>query len=163
MQDLGLIPGSGRSPGERNGNPLQYSCLGNPMVRGAWWASVHGVARVSHDLATKPASPPPLSFTLNSPLRFHWSISSSVGCRLSKWHHPIKSKNHGFIPDFSFPLIFHNLVSKVFGLFLQNMTIFSTSTSIKLLGVTIISWMKYCNGNWPPCFHSCLLKVYFSI
>ena len=41
--DLGSIPGSGRSPGEGNGNPLQYSCLGNPMDRGAWWAAVHGV------------------------------------------------------------------------------------------------------------------------
>ena len=41
--DLGLIPGLGRSPGEGNGNPLQYSCLGNPMDRGAWWATVHGV------------------------------------------------------------------------------------------------------------------------
>ena len=39
------IPGSGRSPGERNGNPLQYSCLKNPMDRGDWWATVHGVAR----------------------------------------------------------------------------------------------------------------------
>ena len=43
--DLGLIPGSGRSPGEGNGNPLQYSCLGNPMDRGAWRATVHGVAK----------------------------------------------------------------------------------------------------------------------
>ena len=42
--DLGLIPESGRSPGEGNGNPLQYSCLENPMDRGAWWAAVHGVA-----------------------------------------------------------------------------------------------------------------------
>ena len=42
--DLGLIPGSGRSPGEGNGNPLQYSCLENPMDGGAWWATVHGVA-----------------------------------------------------------------------------------------------------------------------
>ena len=42
---LGLIPGSGRSPGEGNGTPLQYSCLENPMDRGAWWAAVHGVAR----------------------------------------------------------------------------------------------------------------------
>ena len=41
--DLGSIPGSGRSPGEGNGNPLQYSCLGSPMDRGAWWATVHGV------------------------------------------------------------------------------------------------------------------------
>ena len=52
--DLGLIPGLGRSPGERNGNPLQYSCLENSMDRGAWWATIHGVARVRHDLATKP-------------------------------------------------------------------------------------------------------------
>ena len=42
--DLGLIPGSGRSPGEGNGNPLQYSCLENPMDREAWEATVHGVA-----------------------------------------------------------------------------------------------------------------------
>ena len=43
--DLGLIPGSGRSPGEGNGNPLQYSCLENPMDGGAWWATVHGVTK----------------------------------------------------------------------------------------------------------------------
>ena len=43
--DLGSIPGLGRSPGERNGNPLQYSCLENPMEGGAWWAAVHGVAK----------------------------------------------------------------------------------------------------------------------
>ena len=41
--DLGSIPGSGRSPGEGNGNPLQYSCLENPMDGGAWWATVHEV------------------------------------------------------------------------------------------------------------------------
>ena len=40
IRDMGLIPRSGRSPGEGNGNP-QYSCLGNPMDRGAWWATVH--------------------------------------------------------------------------------------------------------------------------
>ena len=44
-KDTGLIPGLGRSPGERNGNPLQYSCLGKPMDRGIWWATVHGVAK----------------------------------------------------------------------------------------------------------------------
>ena len=43
--DPGLIPGSGRSPGGGNGNPLQYSCLGNPMDRRAWWAVVRGVAK----------------------------------------------------------------------------------------------------------------------
>ena len=45
--DSGLIPGSGRFPGEGNGNPLQYSCLGNPMDRGAWPATVHGVTKGS--------------------------------------------------------------------------------------------------------------------
>ena len=43
--DLGSIPGSGKSPGEGNGNPLQYSCLENPMERGSWRATVHGVAK----------------------------------------------------------------------------------------------------------------------
>ena len=43
--DLGLTPGLGRSPGEGHGNPLQYSCLGNPLDRGAWWATVHGVPK----------------------------------------------------------------------------------------------------------------------
>ena len=43
--DLGLIPGLGRSPGEGNGNPLQYSCLENLLDRGAWWATVHVIAK----------------------------------------------------------------------------------------------------------------------
>ena len=47
--DLGLIPGSGRFPGEGNGNPLQYPYLGNPMDRGAWWATVHRITTVGHD------------------------------------------------------------------------------------------------------------------
>ena len=50
--DLGSIPGSGRSHGEGNGNPLQYSCLENPMDRGALWAIVHGSQRVGHNWAT---------------------------------------------------------------------------------------------------------------
>jgi len=47
--DLGLILGLGRSPGEENGNPLQYSCLEKSMDREAWWTTVHGVTRVRHD------------------------------------------------------------------------------------------------------------------
>ena len=43
--DMGSVLGLGRSPGGGNGNPLQYSCLGNPMDRGAWWATVHGVTK----------------------------------------------------------------------------------------------------------------------
>ena len=46
---LGSIPGLGRSPGEGNGNPLQYSCLENPMDRGALWATVHQLQRVGHN------------------------------------------------------------------------------------------------------------------
>ena len=58
--DVGLIPGSGRSPGGANSNPLQYSCLENPMDRGAWWATVHGVAKSGtrlSQLSTQPTMP----------------------------------------------------------------------------------------------------------
>ena len=51
------IPRLKRSPGEGNRHPLQYSCLENPMDRGAWWATVYGVARVGQDLMTKPTAP----------------------------------------------------------------------------------------------------------
>ena len=53
-EDLGSVPGSRRSPGEGNGHSLQYSCLENPMDRGAWWATILEVTRAGHDLATKP-------------------------------------------------------------------------------------------------------------
>ena len=57
--DQGSIPGLGRSPGEGNGNPLWYSCLENPMDTGAWRATVHGVTRVRHDLATETTNQQP--------------------------------------------------------------------------------------------------------
>ena len=53
--DLGSLPGTGRSPGEGNSNPLQYSCLENPMDRGAWCTIVHGVTRVGHEWSTEQA------------------------------------------------------------------------------------------------------------
>ena len=59
VQDVGSILGWGRSHGEGNGNPLQSSCLENPIDRGHWWATVHGVTTVRHNLVTK--SPPPQS------------------------------------------------------------------------------------------------------
>ena len=49
--DVGLVPGLERSPGEGNGNTLQYSCLGNPMDRGAWWATVHRVTKSQTQLS----------------------------------------------------------------------------------------------------------------
>ena len=54
-EDAGSSPGSGRSPGEGNGNPLQYSCLENPMDRGACWVTVHGVTKSGRRLITHPS------------------------------------------------------------------------------------------------------------
>ena len=51
--DVGSIPGLGRSSGEGNGHPLQYSCLGNSMDRGAWWTTVHGVANEPDNFTSK--------------------------------------------------------------------------------------------------------------
>ena len=48
IRDMGSIPGLGQSPGEGNSNPLQYSCMDNPMDRGAWWATVHGAVEFGH-------------------------------------------------------------------------------------------------------------------
>ena len=53
VKDMSSIPGLERCPGEGNGNPLQYFCLGNPMDRGAWKATAHGTTRVRYDLVTK--------------------------------------------------------------------------------------------------------------
>ena len=49
IRDVASVPGSGRFPEEGHGNPLQYSCVENPLDRGAWWATVHGAARIGHD------------------------------------------------------------------------------------------------------------------
>ena len=66
MGDPGSIPGLGRSPGEGNDNPLQFSCPGNPMDRGTWWAIVHGVAK---------------SWTGLSDFTFTFTFHSSVGLK----------------------------------------------------------------------------------
>ena len=74
-RDMSSIPGSGRSPGVGNGNPLQYSCLGNPMDRGAWRAAAHGVAEESDaDLVTKQNQPYELR-VLEESLLFYSSCS----------------------------------------------------------------------------------------
>ena len=64
--DPGLIPGSGRSPGEGNGNPLQYSCLENPMDGGAWQATAHGVAKSWTQLSD-------FAFTINNCMPIKWT------------------------------------------------------------------------------------------
>ena len=85
--DLGSSPGSGRSPGEGHGNPLQYSCLDNLMDREAWQATVKGVARVGHNFVTKPLPP---FLTRGSTLKFSHLVK--VHCRISlhRWHMQLK-------------------------------------------------------------------------
>ena len=72
--DPGSIPGSGRSPGEVNGNPLQYSCLENRMDIGAWWATVHGI---SARLWLQVGSPKRLRSDLNQTVSFPPTLFSS--------------------------------------------------------------------------------------
>ena len=67
-RDLGLIPGLGRSPGAGNGKSLQYSCLGNPTDRVAWWAPIHGVAKSR----TRLSSTTTTTAGCNSPNRLVW-------------------------------------------------------------------------------------------
>ena len=78
--DPDSVPGLGRSPGEGNGNPLQYSCMENPMDRERWQAAVHGVARVGHDLATKPPPPPD---TLKP---YQWNLGHVCFISQETWH-----------------------------------------------------------------------------
>ena len=76
--DLGSIPGSGRSPGEGNGNPLLYSCLENPMDGGAWWATVHGVAKSRTRLSDFTSGPLEKGLEaggLKTPPRGVWGVS----------------------------------------------------------------------------------------
>ena len=75
----GSIPELGRSPGEGNGNPLLYPCLENPMDRGAWQATVHGVARVEHDLVTKPPPASLVAQLVKNPPAMRETLFRSLG------------------------------------------------------------------------------------
>ena len=86
-----MIPGLGKSPAEGSGNPLQYSCLGNPIDRGAWGPTVHGDARVRHDLATKP--PPPPVFTLF----INW-YCLLLRDEMVGWRHQLNGHGFGWTP-----------------------------------------------------------------
>ena len=81
-------PGLGRSPGEGSDNPLQYSCLGNPMDRGTWWATIHGLIRVRHNLVTKPIFLPEESHRQRSLQCYNPCGSKESGVtELSVWAH----------------------------------------------------------------------------
>ena len=78
-RDVGWIPGSGRSPAEGNGNPLQLSCLGNSLDRGTWQATVHGSWRIRHNWVTEHASMQNIIINIGE-----WSSHSWV-CKSGKW------------------------------------------------------------------------------
>ena len=86
--DLGLIPGLGRSPGERNGSPLQYSCLKNPTDRGAWQGIVPAIRRARHDLATAPLPPFTLAGLMYTKILFYDNHLSIV---LTHWYQVLPS------------------------------------------------------------------------
>ena len=88
--DPGSIPGWERSPGEGNGNPLPYSCLENPIDRGAWWATVHVVVRVGHNLMTKP---PPRTYIYTHKIRVHaYCFVSGQKTHFFSWYFTMFSK-----------------------------------------------------------------------
>ena len=97
--DMGLIPGLGRSPGEGNGNPLQYSYQENPMDRGTWRAKVHGVA----ELDTTEELSVSITQTNSLPPRRSYSLTVLVSLRLCSHLKPL----HPLQPQaFNFPLVF---------------------------------------------------------
>ena len=87
-RDPGSIPGSGKSSGEGNGNPLQYSCLENPIDKGVWQVTVHGVTRVGHDLASK-LPPSPISSVAIDSWKFH-----EVSNQVLSVHHCLSNSKH---------------------------------------------------------------------
>ena len=89
--DPGSIPGSGRSPGEGNGNPLQYACLENPMDREACWTIiVHGIARVRHNLATKPPPQSPQRDLQRTEKHTGTTEAAFLYCECLSIHQPLR-------------------------------------------------------------------------
>ena len=98
-RDASLIPESGRSPGEANGSLLQYSCLENRMEREAWGATVHGVARIGHDLVTIQQQRMVSQFLFETKVHpFKKGIGSVHGFMVNKAFHPLFSINPHMIP-----------------------------------------------------------------
>ena len=78
--DVVLIPGLGRSPGEGSGNPLQYSCMGNPIDRGAWWATVHKESGTTERLDSNSKN------VTNKNCELHDSISTTLQISMGEAH-----------------------------------------------------------------------------
>ena len=99
--DPGSIPGLGRSPGEGNGNPLQYSCLENPMDGEAWWATVHGVAKESDTTEQLHYIPGTVIGTRQrlvkkdkAPAMIELPVLDKEGINLSRGREPFQMRNH---------------------------------------------------------------------
>ena len=107
--DLGSISGSGRSSGEGNGNPLQYSCLENNMDGGAWWATVHGVAKSRTWLSD-------FTFTFTFPKIIYQTIEGLGICSYSQVNHSVDSTGITFRLHF---LVFPHFSFACFALYLQ--------------------------------------------
>ena len=81
-RDSGSVPGLERSPGVGSGNPLWYSCLENPMDRGAWWATIHGVAELDTTEATEHACMLPLKSGIVHQMRIPFKTAEHIGQHL---------------------------------------------------------------------------------
>ena len=92
--ELSSIPRSGRSPGEGNGNPLHYSCLKNPMDRGAWWATVHGVAKSRTWLSNFPS----LHFTSDAGRDWGQEEKGTTEDEMAGWHHWLDGRESEWTP-----------------------------------------------------------------
>ena len=96
IRDVGSISGRGRSPGEGHDNQLQYSCLGNPMDRGAWWATVHWVAKIQTQLRR---------------LSMHACYKKIGSVNLTEHELEIKPPNHTHTHKSNNPLPLSNILS----------------------------------------------------
>jgi len=135
VRDVSLIPGSGRSPGEGHGNPLQYSCLENPLDRGAWQATVHRVAKSWTRLKQLSMKASFYQITLWCQSLMHCWLT----CVQSLWYGPeTRSKEsliHGGLikkPLFPFSLLFKKIFNRITFYVLQLYILFFLSVLLKI-------------------------------
>ena len=111
-----MTPGLGRFPGKGNGNPHQYSCLENPTDQGAWQATVHGAARVGHDLATKLPPLPRVSRCQGLKCKSDWGtvpVSTEFANSGNKQKTTAEKQQKGKVrPSFKCQVAYENSVSE---------------------------------------------------